>query len=269
MKQIFLLIISLFFTLSCYAKKISIDVHSASMNKNLPIHVITPDSYDTNTNKLYPCVYLLHGYGGSRNTWTYVKKDLQEISSKYNFVFVMPDVGKSWYIDSKVLPNSNFETYVTKELVEYIDKNFRVIKDRTGRGITGISMGGHGAISLAFKHPETYGACASTSGALNIVDLVHTKFLKDVIAKGDVEEFKKHSALYLADKVEAGKLKIHIDCGSEDFLFKQNKAIHKKLLARKIPHNYFVFPGAHKVPYWKNSINYIMIFFDQYFKEKK
>ena len=269
MKRIFLFTIATIFALFAKAEKIDINVKSASMNKIVSGYVITPDSYKTDTNKLYPCVYLLHGYGGSRNTWPYVKKDLQEISSKYNFVFVMPDVGKSWYIDSKVLPNSNFETYVTKELVEYIDKNFRVIKDRTGRGITGISMGGHGAISLAFKHPETYGACASTSGALNIVDLVHTKFLKDVIAKGDVEEFKKHSALYLADKVEAGKLKIHIDCGSEDFLFKQNKAIHKKLLARKIPHNYFVFPGAHKVPYWKNSINYIMIFFDQYFKEKK
>lgn len=269
MKPIFFFFTSLLLTLSCYAKKISIDVHSESMNKNLPIHVITPDSYDTDTNKLYPCVYLLHGFDGSRNTWLHVKKNLQKISSKYNFVFVLPDVGNSWYIDSPINKSSKYETYVTKELVEYIDKNFRVIKDRTGRGITGISMGGHGAISLAFKHPETYGACASTSGALNIVDLVHTKFLNDVIAKGDVEEFKKHSALYLADKVEAGKLKIHIDCGSEDFLFKENKAIHKKLLARKIPHNYFVFPGSHKVPYWKNSINYIMIFFDQYFKEKK
>ena len=269
MKRIFLFTIATIFTLFAKAEKIDINVKSTSMNKMVSGYVITPDSYKTDTDKLFPCVYLLHGFGGSKNSWLYVKKDLQQISTKYNFVFVLPDVGNSWYIDSPLNKNSKDETFVAKELVEYINANFRVIKDRKGRGITGISMGGHGAISLAFKHPDTFGACASTSGALNIVDLVNSKFFKGVINKDDIEEFKKHSALYLADKLEAGKLRIHIDCGSEDFLFKENKAIHKKLLDRKIPHNYFVFPGAHTVPYWRNSINYIMIFFDKFFAEKK
>ena len=269
MKRIFLYTIITLFVLCCKAEKIDINVKSKSMNKVVSGYVITPDSYKSNTDKLYPCVYLLHGYGGSKNSWLYVKKNLQQISSKYNFVFVLPDVGNSWYIDSPVNKNSKYETFVAKELVEYINANFRVIKDRKGRGITGISMGGHGAISLAFKYPDTYGACASTSGALNILDLKDTKFFQNVINKNDVEEFKKNSALYLADKLEAGKLRIHIDCGSEDFLFKQNQTIHNKLLERKIPHNYFVFPGAHTVPYWINSIDYIMIFFDKFFAEKK
>lgn len=269
MKQTLFLLVTILLTLTCNAEKIDISVPSQSMNKKILGYVITPDSYKTNKDKIYPCIYLLHGFGGSRNSWLYVKKDLQKLSSKFNFVFVLPNVGNTWYVDSPIDKNVKFDTFVSKELVEYINANFRVIKERKGRGIAGISMGGHGAISLAFKHPDTFGACASTSGALDLLPIKDGKFFNGIFDKNDVEEIKKHSAFYLADKVEAGKLRIHIDCGSEDFLFKHNQAIHNKLLERKIPHNYFVFSGAHTVPYWKNSINYIMIFFDQFFKEKK
>ena len=172
MKRIFLFTIATIFTLFAKAEKIDINVKSTSMNKMVSGYVITPDSYKTDTDKLFPCVYLLHGFGGSKNSWLHVKKDLQQISTKYNFVFVLPDVGNSWYIDSPLNKNSKYETFVAKELVEYINANFRVIKDRKGRGITGISMGGHGAISLAFKHPDTFGACSSL--CVSAIDGVYT-----------------------------------------------------------------------------------------------
>ena len=73
----------------------------------------------------------------------------------YNVIIVTPDGGyDSWYFDSPFVLDYQYETFLSSELVNYIDSNFNTIKDRSGREITGLSMGGHGALHTAIKHQD-------------------------------------------------------------------------------------------------------------------
>ncbi len=84
-------------------------------------------------------------------------------------MIVCPDGGyTSWYFDSPVDSTYRFETFVGTEVPEYMDENYRTIADGRGRAITGLSMGGHGGLFLAFRHADLFSACGSMSGALHV-----------------------------------------------------------------------------------------------------
>lgn len=153
-----LLFLSLFLIgtyLPTQAQKIdTISVYSTSMKKQIKNIIILPASYTQNTQKKYPVAYLLHGYGGCYDTWaTYTKPDLAQMASNFDMIIVCPDGLNSWYWDSPINPSYRYETYVSKELINYIDSQYRTYNNRKGRAITGFSMGGHGALWLAFRHP--------------------------------------------------------------------------------------------------------------------
>ena len=263
MKRIFLFTIATIFTLFAKAEKIDINVKSTSMNKMVSGYVITPDSYKTDTDKLFPCVYLLHGFGGSKNSWLYVKKDLQQISTKYNFVFVLPDVGNSWYIDSPLNKNSKYETFVAKELVEYIDKNYRTIATKEGRAITGYSMGGHGALLLCLKHQDTFGAAGSMSGVADLRMNVNQAKI-DVLGEYSQNRsaWDENSVIYNLNRVHRKRIPaIIFDCGTEDRLLRANEKLHQEMLDMLLPHEYIVRPGGHNHPYWCDAIDTHIMFF--------
>lgn len=139
-------------------------VYSDAMKKDVQVVVITPDK----TTSLKPVVYLLHGYGGNAKTWISMKPELKDIADRNDLIFVCPDGKNSWYWDSPKDPSFRYETFVSGELVKYIDSKYPTVKDRSGRAITGLSMGGHGAMWLAFRHKDLFGAVGSTSGGLDI-----------------------------------------------------------------------------------------------------
>jgi S-formylglutathione hydrolase FrmB len=141
----------------------TVEVNSAVMKKTLKVVVIRPDNYEAG--KEFPVVYLLHGYSDNHSGWIKKAPGFQKASDLHNMIIVCPDGGySSWYWDSPVDPQSQFETYISKEIVSYIDNKYKTIKDRKGRAITGLSMGGHGALYLALRHQDVYGAAGSMSG---------------------------------------------------------------------------------------------------------
>lgn len=83
-------------------------------------------------------------------------------------IVVCPDGENSWYWDSPKDPSSRFETFVARELIDYVDAHYPTRGDRSGRAITGLSMGGHGGLWLSFRHKDTFGAGGSTSGGVDI-----------------------------------------------------------------------------------------------------
>ena len=140
----------------------TIQVYSQSMQKNIRAVIVTPDNY-TSAKEL-PVVYLLHGYSGNHLDWITKAKGFENAADQYNLIIVCPDGGYgSWYWNSPVDPKSQYETFVSDELVKTIDAKYKTIKDRTGRAITGLSMGGHGALYLAIKHQDVFGAAGSMS----------------------------------------------------------------------------------------------------------
>src|ERR1035437_3803224 len=164
-KKVICLFIVFSLTFQIFAAKVdTVRVMSKSMNKMICNLVITPDSY-TGKNKAYPVLFLLHGAGGNQNDWLNKAPEIKDYSDKYNIIIVCPDGSKtSWYFDSPVDSTMKYENYMAKELIEYIDTNYSTKKDRSGRAITGLSMGGHGAFYLTFRHPDIWGAAGSMSG---------------------------------------------------------------------------------------------------------
>ena len=281
MKIIKIILILVFSTIGCLsfakAEKIKwpenvkvVKVESASMNKKIDVSVVLPESYEKNSDKRYPVIYLLHGYSEDHTAWPInAKPNLQKIASQNDIIFVCPNGGKTWYVDSPAYPEIRYETFVAKELVEFIDKNYRTIATKKGRAITGYSMGGHGALLVCFKHQETFGACGSMAGTLDLRMKVNDEKIK-VLG----EYAKNRSAwddnsvielLYLLNRVRMPA--VIIDCGTEDHLLRENEKVHQKMLDMRMPHDYITRPGKHNREYWGNAIDTQILFFLKFFAE--
>jgi len=280
--HVFIIILLLGFDRTFAATVDTISIPSKVMNKSYKAVIVLPASYSTNS-KAYPVLYLLHGGFGHFDDWIRKTPDttlIQTLSDQYNFIIVMPE-GEvfSYYLNSPVLKESQFETYITKEVIEKIDAGYRNIKDRKGRAITGLSMGGYGALYLAARHPDLFCAAGSMSGALN-PDMQGWK-LKPEMETGIKKEFEKilgpvetnqqvyadASVINMADKIKAGNIKLIFDDGVDDFLIEANRELHRRLVANGTPHDYSERPGAHTWEYWQNSLPYHALFFSKVFKE--
>jgi S-formylglutathione hydrolase FrmB len=245
----------------------TVDTYSPSMKKTIKAVVIRPDSY-ANAQAL-PVVYLLHGYGGNYADWITKAKGFEKAVDLYQMIVVCPDGGiGSWYWDSPVDANFKYETYLSKELVSWIDSKYKTIKDRRGRGITGLSMGGHGGLYLSLKHQDVFGAGGSMSGGVDIRPFPNNwDMAKRLGAYSEhPENWEKYTVMNMLNLLTPNSLALIIDCGTDDFFYKVNENLHQQLLYRNIPHDYITRPGAHNWNYWSNSIQYQLLFMNNYFK---
>ncbi|MDB5135067.1 MAG: xynZ 1 [Mucilaginibacter sp.] len=244
--------------------------HSAAMNRDIKAVVIKPADYSTN--KKFPVLYLLHGFSGKYSDWILKVPSIIQLADRYDIIIICPDGGfAGWYFDSPVDKQSQYETYLAKELVNYVDGHYSTVKDRSGRAITGLSMGGHGALYLAFKHQDIYGAAGSMSGAVDLRPFADNFGIKQVLGtiKEYPERWEKNSVVNMVYLLKPNALAIVFDDGAEDFFFTVNNALHQKLLDQKIPHDYTSRPGAHTWEYWGNSINYQALFFSRFFNKEE
>ncbi|HTE33984.1 MAG TPA: alpha/beta hydrolase family protein [Chryseolinea sp.] len=259
----------------------SLDIPSASMNKTYKAAVVLPATY-ANNKKAYPVLYLLHGGGGHFKDWLTQTPDkmlVKKLADQYNIIIVMPE-GETfgWYLDSPFDPKSKFETYITKEVVQKIDNSYRTVRSNKGRVITGLSMGGHGAMYLSSRHPDIFGAAGTMSGAM---DMNYSKFrINEEFAKSIKERFEKllgtsdvsselfvkNSVVNMAETIKLNAMPVIIDCGVDDFLIEVNRELHRRLVYNNTPHDYTERPGAHTWDYWQNSLPYHLLFFSKVLK---
>ncbi|MCX2739468.1 alpha/beta hydrolase [Pontibacter anaerobius] len=258
--------------LSAQAKVDTLAIQSSSMQKTLKAGIVTPENYGKKKNGPYPVLYLLHGYSGGFSDWlkTPPQKDLlQQMADKYQLIIVTPEGGfSSWYYDSPVDKGSQYETYITKELLQEVDGKYKTIANKNGRFISGLSMGGHGALYLASRNPSLYLAAGSMSGALNVANIEQEKLRQSIEAvlgpKPENQElFRQSSIVYMTPQLKASGLSFMIDCGVDDFLIEDNRELHRRMVYEKIPHEYIERPGAHTWPYWGNSLEYHLLFFQK------
>ena len=160
-----------------------------------------------------------------------------------------------------------FETYVSKELVEYIDSHYRTYANRYMRAITGLSMGGHGALFLAFRHPDVFWSCGSMSGNMDISPYPDKWHIKDRLGEQaeNPQRWREHSVCNQVERLKNCPLQpaqnIIIDDGMNDIFIQNNIALHEQLLEAGIDHDFTVRPGRHSWDYWVNSLDYHMVFF--------
>lgn len=251
-----------------YASVDTINVYSYAMHKTVKTVVIKPDIMG-NALRL-PTVYLLHGHSANYSSWSVEAPQLQQKSNEYQTIFIMPDGGyNSWYLNSPVDSTVRYETFISQELVQYIDATYPTKASKQYRAITGLSMGGHGAFYLAMRHKEIYGAAGSICGGLDIRPFPSNWQLSKVLGyMNDAEgNWEKNTVINIANSLRPGELNLIFDCGIGDFFLEVNRALHQLLLTKKIPHDYTERPGTHNALYWKNSIDYHLLFFHKYFNQ--
>ncbi len=266
-KKSFVSVLLLLLVVAANAARVdTVFVRSNAMNKNIQVVVAIPEERGN-----YPVVYLLHGYGGDAKTWFTIKPELPRLADRYGIIFVCPDGKNSWYWDSPRNPAYQYETFVSKELIDYIDKNYPTIADRKARAVTGFSMGGHGAMWLSFRHKDIFGAAGSTSGGVDIRPFPNNWEMAKLLGKesDNRDVWGSHTAINQIDNLKNGELAIIIDCGYGDFFFEVNNNFHQELLKYKIDHDFIVRPGAHTRTYWNRSIEYHLLFFKEFFDRNK
>ena len=239
------------------------------MQKNIPNIVITPHTYQKG--EKFPVLYLLHGAYGNYTNWISKVPELQQHADRYQMMIVCPDGNPfSWYFDSPVDSTFRYETYISKELVQQIDKKYHTIASNKGRAITGLSMGGHGAFYLAFKHPDIFGAAGSMSGGMNLEKFTNNWHIAERLGdyKKYPENWKKNTIINMVHLIKGNNISLIFDCGVDDFFYEVNKELHQKLLENKIPHDYSERPGKHNWNYWQNSLIYHLVFFNRYFQKQ-
>lgn len=266
-KTVFFLLIIIPTGLRVFAAKVdTVETYSPSMDKSIQAVVVTPDSYDNK--KIFPVLYLLHGHGGSIKSLIEGMPSIKVLADKYQFIIVFPDGAvSSWYFDSPIDSFMCYETYVSKELVEWVDKNYKTIAKREGRAITGISMGGHGGLYLGFRHQDVYGACGSMSGGVDIRPFPNNWNMSKRLGTQAqyLENWEKHTVMNQLHLLTPNSIKIIIDCGTDDFFYNVNVRLHRELKYRNIPHDFISRPGAHNWTYWSNAIKYQALYFAEYF----
>jgi S-formylglutathione hydrolase FrmB len=244
----------------------TLDVFSQAMQKNIRSLIVVPSDYKTTTAERYKVVYLLHGWSGDFTGWLGDAPHLTSVADDYQFIFVFPDGGyDSWYLDSKVDTSVQYETYITRELIDTIDAKYHTDVSPSGRAICGLSMGGHGALYLALRNQGLFYAAGSICGGVDLRPFLKNDWDLDRILGSPRNQWKNWedaSVVHLVQFIKPESApKMIIDCGYDDFFLPVNRSLHDQLIKQNIAHEYTERPGTHDSEYWCNALDVQLLFF--------
>lgn len=245
------------------AQTVDISLESQIVPSPVEISILLPPGYSESTNP-FPMLLVLHGGGGSRGfnkalyerLWT--KGDLPEL------VAVMPSTGRSLFMDYRD-GSRMWETFIIQELLPAIRQMYNVVQSREGTLVFGGSMGGLGALRLAFKHPETFSTVAALMPAMEPVyaykDIEpppstrppgawrNLEFFEERYGRPvDTTYWQENNPLHLAstklpELVESG-LQLYLECGDEDKANRAAEMLHRLLYDGGLMHEYRLIHGV-------------------------
>ncbi|PUZ30353.1 esterase family protein [Chitinophaga costaii] len=267
MKNILSTLLLCFVLLGAHAARLdTVLVPSAAMQKAVKCVVIAP----TGTAKLknLQVIYLLNGYSGNHSDYAkHMGAYLKQQADAHHWIFVCPDGNNSWYWDSPIDRSFRYETFISDELPAYVDAHYHTLANRSGRAIAGLSMGGHGALFNAIRHPNVFGAVGSMSGGVDFRPFPANWDIAKRLGALDTatHNWDAYTVQEQVSQLKNGELAIIFDCGVKDFFHTVNHNLHERLLALGIDHDYIERPGEHNWDYWNNSISFQLLFFQHYF----
>jgi S-formylglutathione hydrolase FrmB len=239
--------------------------NSPALGRELKFAVLLPDSYEKETKRKYPVLYFLHGMNGNegefqkRGVAAAVAK-LQEQGKLGELIIIAPAGQNSFYLNAK--NGARYEDAIIQDLIPHVEKTYRTVGNASGRAIQGLSMGGFGALLLAFKHPEMFSSVSAHSSAL-FAELPNTtgndrrsQFMAQLVGRifGDPPDdafFRANNPFFLGETnaaaIKKSGIKIYFDVGEQDRYGFQgaNKSFDESLTKAGIAHEYHMFPGGH------------------------
>ncbi|HUJ30858.1 MAG TPA: alpha/beta hydrolase family protein [Candidatus Acidoferrum sp.] len=245
---------------------------SSILGHPVPYCVILPPTYDSAKDERYPVLYFLHGLGGDSQTLIDsggldVIEDLWHQKNLGEFLIVTPDAGRSFYVNSRD-GRVRYEDFFIREFIPYVEGHYRIRAERRERGISGVSMGGYGALRFAFSYPALFGSVSAHSAALvekppvanasGAQEMGISRVLGSAFgAPFDPAYWQRESPFTIVRSgASIAGLKIYFDCGTEDsFGFNRGaEAFHRLLVLRKIPHEFHLYPGSHDWSYFAEHL---------------
>jgi S-formylglutathione hydrolase FrmB len=259
---------------------------SHTLGETVHYCVLLPPSYDSGSAKRYPVLYFLHGLGENEQTlfktagWTLIE-DLRQQGKIGDFLIVTPEAKASFYInsaDGKV----RYSDFFLQEFIPYIEGKYRIRRERKARAITGISMGGYGALRFAFDDPGMFSSVSAQSAALmtespqelNAALRAGTplgRLLGSVFGNPiNGPHWKENDPFSLAkkNKIAIGRLAIYFNCGRYDeYDFEIGAAaLDRQLQEDHVQHVFHLYPGNHSASYFGAHLGEVMEFHSRLFE---
>src|SRR5271167_2568824 len=254
-----------------------VSIPSKILARGVPYCVLLPPSYDSDKTRHYPILYLLHGLGDNEQMLVHsggmnLVEDLWEQHELGEFLIATPAGGTSFFINSRD-GKRRYEDFFLQEFLPGVEKRYRTQAGRGTRGIAGISMGGYGALHIAFRHPQLFAAVGAHSAALieklpnvsaqNARQLSQLRVLGEAFGSPfDAAFWNQNDPVTIARTANLAGLKIYFDCGSEDdYGFDAGaEALDKLLTSRHIPHEFHLYPGGHDWEYFAQHLPALLEF---------
>jgi S-formylglutathione hydrolase FrmB len=255
---------------------IQVNFLSKSLMRTVPINVILPvdkltfPGMPVREDKPFKTLYLLHGVFGNYTDWVSGTK-IQRWAEEKNLAVVMPSGDNAFYVDNPGM-NNYYGEFVGKELVEITRKMFPLSHKREDTYISGLSMGGYGAIRNGLKYHDTFGCIAGLSSAFitdgiehrtnDVPMFIHSRSYAEGCF-GDLSKVAESdmNPKWLVKKLVEEKAdipKIYLACGEDDFLLGANDDFKNYLEGHGVEVTYEVGPGAHEWDFWNTYIKKVV-----------
>jgi enterochelin esterase family protein len=253
-----------------------------------------PPGYDPATAgpspRRYPVLYFLHGLGDNEQAffkgggWDLIE-DLREQGQISDFLVITPEGKRSFYINSAD-GRVRYSDFFIREFIPYIESHYSIRRERSARAISGVSMGGYGALRFAFAYPELFSSVSAQSAAL----IAESPRQTETIPTGtplsgllgavfgnpvDLQHWNQNSPFVLAKRnralIRTPGLSIYLNCGREDeFGFEKGASeLHRQLQAEGIPHEFHLYPGNHGAAYFLAHLGETLKFHSRVFAAGK
>ena len=259
-------------------------INSKILKGDRKFAVYLPPDYDS-SNRSYPVLYLLHGLGDNQSAWIQFGEVLHTTDKAINsgiatsMIIIMPDAGTGQMGYTNAMSGKwNYEDFFFEEFMPHVENLYRIRKNKRYRAISGLSMGGGGSFLYALRRPDLFSSAAPLSASIGPqkIDqmddhsyLDYWGYSKSNINKSDFEKFKrKNNSLYLIDQMDQKTLnsvRWYIDCGDEDYLYKNNVLMHIKMREKGIKHEFRVRDGDHNWDYWRSALPSVLEFISKKF----
>lgn len=232
--------------------------HSAALQRDVTYRVFLPSPTVPGTK--YPVVYLLHGGGGGFRDWSNDSGVAQYPAQ--GLVLVMPEGGSSYYVNSATRSKDRYEDYIVQDVIPDAERRFPARSDRNGRAIVGVSMGGYGAIRIAFDHPDLFAFVGTISAALDVPSRPFSarrvgqwrRFRAIFGPMGSPAERAGDPFLFVLNADPTRMPYLWLAAGEQEALLGANRRFTGELRQRQFQFEFHTAPGGHDWQQWNEQI---------------